>query len=168
MPSPSALPASDPALFSPRILARSFKSIHTRHSPVHQHQIKRSPSLRSRLEGSQRTSPGLHRHRRHAETAHHVEEYLSCARIIIDDQNPAVHKRSSALPSAETTCGPADIAVRIVKKNVLPLPGSLSTHILPPIISTSCLQIARPSPVPPYLREICESAWVNARNNPSI
>ena len=31
---------------------------------------------------------------------------------------------------------------------VLPFPGSLSTQIFPPIISTSCLEMASPSPVP--------------------
>ena len=34
-------------------------------------------------------------------------------------------------------------------QNVDPLPGSLRTSIAPPISSTSCLLIARPSPLPP-------------------
>ena len=37
----------------------------------------------------------------------------------------------------------------VVNQNVEPSPGSLLTPISPPIISTSCLLMARPSPVPP-------------------
>jgi hypothetical protein len=51
---------------------------------------------------------------------------------------------------------------RIVKENVLPSPGWLSTQISPCIISTSRRQIARPSPVPPYLRAIELSACAKA------
>lgn len=36
-----------------------------------------------------------------------------------------------------------------VKLNILPFPGSLSTHIFPLCASTICLQMARPKPVPP-------------------
>jgi len=35
---------------------------------------------------------------------------------------------------------------------VLPVPGRLSTPILPPIASTSCFEMARPRPVPPKRR----------------
>ena len=37
----------------------------------------------------------------------------------------------------------------IVKKKVVPLPGSLSAQIEPPISMQSRLQMANPSPVPP-------------------
>ncbi len=37
-------------------------------------------------------------------------------------------------------------------RNVLPCPGVLSTAIVPPISTTSCRQIVRPSPVPPWRR----------------
>ena len=37
--------------------------------------------------------------------------------------------------------------------------------MLPPIISTSCLHIASPSPVPPYLRVVDASAWTNGENS---
>ena len=45
-----------------------------------------------------------------------------------------------------------------VKWNVEPLPSSLSIAILPPIASTSCIEIARPKPVPPYFRLVEPSA----------
>ena len=47
-----------------------------------------------------------------------------------------------------------------VKKKVLPWPSSLSTQILPPIISDKLLEMVRPKPVPPYLRVVEESTWV--------
>ena len=52
-----------------------------------------------------------------------------------------------------------------VNQKVEPWPSRLSTPIVPPIISTSCLQIASPSPVPPYLRVVDASAWTNGANS---
>ena len=49
----------------------------------------------------------------------------------------------------------------IVNQKVLPMPGSLSTPIRPPIISTSLAEIARPSPVPPNRRVVEPSACSN-------
>jgi hypothetical protein len=43
---------------------------------------------------------------------------------------------------------------------MLPLPTSLSIEISPSINSARLLQIERPSPEPPNLREIEASAWV--------
>ncbi len=65
-----------------------------------------------------------------------------------------------------------DVAVpllrRAVKLNVLPLPGTLLTETCPPISSVSCLEMASPSPVPPYLRVVEASACSNAWNRRSI
>ena len=47
-----------------------------------------------------------------------------------------------------------------VKLKVLPSPDLLSTQISPPIISTRRLLMARPRPVPPYLRVVEVSAWL--------
>src|ERR1035438_4679502 len=44
-------------------------------------------------------------------------------------------------------------------------PSRLVTPMLPPIISTSCLEMASPSPVPPNLRVVDASAWTNAENS---
>ena len=57
---------------------------------------------------------------------------------------------------------------RAVKPNVLPLPGLLCTETWPPINSVSCLEIANPSPVPPYLRVVEASACSKAWNRRSI
>src|SRR5581483_9519800 len=48
------------------------------------------------------------------------------------------------------------------KRKVAPAPGSLSTHIRPPIRDTSCEQMVSPSPVPPYFRVDDVSACENA------
>ena len=37
---------------------------------------------------------------------------------------------------------------------VLPMPSLLSTVNVPPIITTSCLVMTSPSPVPPYCRVV--------------
>ena len=41
-----------------------------------------------------------------------------------------------------------------------PFPGSLVTVISPPIFWTSCLQIDRPRPVPPWRRDDTSETWV--------
>ena len=46
-----------------------------------------------------------------------------------------------------------DYSVGRVKVNVEPCARALSTSIVPPCISTSCLAMARPKPVPPLARE---------------
>ena len=54
----------------------------------------------------------------------------------------------------------------MVKWKVEPVPGpALSTHIVPPISSASSLLMARPSPVPPYLRVVLLSTWLNFWNS---
>ena len=63
------------------------------------------------------------------------------------------------------TFGDSAIGATIVKKKVEPCPGpALSTHIEPPISSARRLLIARPRPVPPYLRVVDESACENDWN----
>ena len=63
-----------------------------------------------------------------------------------------------AVPSTRA----AGMPRRTVKWNVLPLPSTLSADIRPPIIPTSRDEIARPSPVPPYLRVVELSTWEKA------
>ena len=54
---------------------------------------------------------------------------------------------------------------QMVKLNVLPTPGSLSSQMRPPINSTSLREIVRPRPVPPCLRVVDMSAWVKGWNS---
>jgi len=60
--------------------------------------------------------------------------------------------------SATTGAG----SVAMVKMNSEPVPGVLWTRIAPPMSSQRRWQIARPRPVPPYLRVVDESTWENA------
>ena len=53
---------------------------------------------------------------------------------------------------------------RMVNQKVEPLPASLSRPMVPPICSTSFLEMTRPRPVPPKRRVAEVSAWVKAVN----
>ena len=58
--------------------------------------------------------------------------------------------------------GPTRSGIFNVK--VDPRPGLLRRVISPPIAVASRLEIASPNPVPPYLRVVDASAWVNGLN----
>ena len=58
-------------------------------------------------------------------------------------------------------------ASRRVNQKVVPSPGTLLTPMSPPINSTSSFEIARPSPVPPYLRVVEESTCEKLLNSRS-
>ena len=88
-------------------------------------------------------------------------------RVVVDHQHGADARRHAARPGARAT-GSSTVAAtsagsRTVK--VVPWPGSLSTVTSPPIIRQKRRLIARPRPVPPYLRVVDASAWVNASNS---
>ena len=55
-----------------------------------------------------------------------------------------------------------------MNQNVLPSPGTLRAPMSPPIAVTSWREIARPSPVPPWVRVVDASAWRNGSNSRSI
>src|SRR5262249_1798689 len=63
---------------------------------------------------------------------------------------------------------PASMRNGIEKKNVDPLPSSLSTQIRPPCIAKNFLAMLNPSPVPPNSRAIVASACWNSAKSPSI
>ena len=64
--------------------------------------------------------------------------------------------------SRRPCAGSAATGALIVNENVAPRPGPpLSADIVPPISSARRLLMARPSPVPPYLRVVEASAWLN-------
>ena len=69
---------------------------------------------------------------------------------------------SDGIPAAARRDGTSAGSATIVKWNVAPSPSTLSTHIVPPISSARRLLTARPRPVPPYLRVVDESTWLNA------
>mmetsp|Transcript_346 Transcript_346/g.906 ORF Transcript_346/g.906 Transcript_346/m.906 type:complete len:216 (+) Transcript_346:1821-2468(+) len=65
----------------------------------------------------------------------------SCSAVLSDKSGMLLLSLPSSVQTASMT-----------KWKVDPLPGSLSTQILPPINSASRRQMARPIPVPPYRR----------------
>ena len=71
---------------------------------------------------------------------------------------------SLGTPAAAARDGTSAGSATIVKWNVEPSPATLSTHMVPPISSASRLLTARPRPVPPYLRVVDESTWLNSSN----
>ena len=83
--------------------------------------------------------------------------------------------RFVALSSTTSTCRPSTMLAgrgaatgsrwtpnRATNRNRLPRPGSLVSQIRPPIISTRCAEMVRPSPVPPNRRVVDVSACTNA------
>ena len=72
--------------------------------------------------------------------------------------------RCTAIGAAESVAGlgTATTSSGSVKKNSEPRPTSLCTPSSPPMSRTRRREIARPSPVPPYLRVVDASAWPNS------
>ena len=66
-------------------------------------------------------------------------------------------------PACEQAVGEPGGSVLLVKEEPCPDPA-LSAHMVPPISSASSLLMANPSPVPPYLRVVPLSAWLNFWN----
>ena len=61
-------------------------------------------------------------------------------------------------------CESCGLAEGSRNQNLEPSPQTLSTPMVPPISSISCLEMASPSPVPPKRRVVVESAWKNFSN----
>ena len=81
-------------------------------------------------------------------------------------RTPAKLAAGSCVPSSSSN-KIGGFAKSTVNQNVDPSPGLLSTPIWPPMSSTNCLEIASPSPVPPYLRVMepsaCTKGWKSPR-----
>ena len=72
---------------------------------------------------------------------------------------------STFVPVRETCASPARFlegcfSRTTVNQNVEPFPSSLSTPTCPPMSSTSCLEMDKPRPVPPYFRVVDPSNHV--------
>ena len=88
---------------------------------------------------------------------------FSGARLGSSTWRPVPLLLSGKAEVSELACG----RVRRTAK-VAPWPSSLQTSMEPDMASTSRLEMASPSPVPPKRREMEASAWANRRNSPSI
>src|SRR6476620_3390860 len=81
-----------------------------------------------------------------------IAEDLSVVLCIFDHENAFAH--AAAIPSL--------ILIGIVTLKVDPDPGTDTMPIVPPCISTIRLEIARPRPVPPFLRVLLSSTCWNS------
>src|SRR5262249_2975621 len=77
----------------------------------------------------------------------HIADDLAIIRLVLH-QNALAHTASTWRSTRTGT----------VNENVEPWPSVESIQIRPPCISIMCLEIARPKPVPPFLRVIELSA----------
>src|SRR3954471_781550 len=81
---------------------------------------------------------------------------------VLDHQNALAHAAPISSPASSSATSSTRIG-RLTRK-VAPCPGSDSTEIAPPCISTMRLEIARPSPVPPFLRVLeLSTCWNSSK-----
>ena len=87
-----------------------------------------------------------------------------CARLVALSSTTSTRRSCRSADRRRRRCGARRLErrSRATKWNRLPCPTSLSTQMRPPISSTSCDEIARPRPVPPYRRVVEASACTNA------
>ena len=148
--------------------ARSFVAVHHRHLAVHQDQIVSALLQRFEGFGAIGNRVGLV-----PEFPQLRQGYELVGRIILGEQDSRLqlHNRratqsdrrrvSAGFDAGSTADGIAvtgGISKTAVNQKVEPSPSWLSSPILPPILSTSCLEMANPRPVPPYLRVVDTSA----------
>ena len=77
---------------------------------------------------------------------------------------PSSGRRAGSSSRESTSPDDSRVTSGTVKLNCVPRPGSLSNQIVPPINSTSPLEMDNPRPVPPNRRECELSAWVKDSN----
>ena len=135
-------------------LARQREAVHVGHQRVGEHEMERS-ACRRRPATARRAPPRalVDSRRLHPPAREHLLEDPPVGRVVVDDEHAqaaqvrgcrraAGRRRRAAAPKCAT------------KWKRLPRPASLSTQMRPPISSTSCAEIVRPSPVPPYRRVV--------------
>ena len=147
--------------------AGRFEAVHHRHLAVHQHQIVSAMLHRFDGFGAIGDRVGFV-----SQLLQLRQSYDAIGGVVLRHQdsrlaprggqpprrNASAHRcarsRDSAQPAPRSASRPARRSKTAVNQKVEPSPSRLSTPIFPPIISTSCLQIASPRPVPPYLRVV--------------
>ena len=121
------------------------------------------PPLHGRCWRSERCGPGVREALSPAPGSQHCPPPAApgslCSRAVGTDSRSERRSRSRWVCCGLSGRGRSNWAV---KWKVLPWPISLSTQMRPFISSTSRRQMARPRPVPPYLRVVDPSACRNA------
>src|SRR5207302_4699254 len=134
---------------------RQAPPVHAREEQVHEDGIRpldaREVEPRDAVRGHERLVPG---------GADDPRRDVEVVGVVLDDQH-ACHQRLAVRLSRAVSL-PARTRMGSVKWNVLPFPTSLSTQIRPPCRVMRRLEIASPSPVPPYRRVVELSAWRNS------
>ena len=145
------------------IASAQLESVHTGHHQVENGDVVGLPLRRG---GPQQLERALSRsgfRDDHAPGARLMHEDPAVRGVVVDDEDPGA--RQTVRPRCRRSRRSTTASRIRGKPERRALPGALSTPISPPISSTSCLEIARPSPVPPYLRVVEPSAWANGWNS---
>ena len=95
---------------------------------------------------------------RHAPVAEVLRQDAALGRVVVDDERGDPAPDRGRVTGGRAARLPGSACTRIVNQKVLPSPSRLDTPQSPPISATSCLLIASPRPVPPYLRDVEVSA----------
>src|SRR6185436_2853911 len=134
-----------------------FPPVDPGQTEIHQDEIRlRGPRQRHALRP-------VGRHQRGVSPALEASRERIAARLVVFDDQDGGHGRNSrahAVPTVtgSSTASTTSIGSRTVKHD--PRSGKLSTEISPPISRQKRDTIARPRPVPPYLRVVVTSAWL--------
>ena len=151
----------------PPELFDDLQPVHPRHVEIEQDDAERI-AIVTGGDGVERLRSGLDADRRQAPLAKDVFEQTPVGRVVVHDQHGHAWRqiqidarRASCRRRLRSDSGAATGVSVTVKWNVLPTPTVLSSQRRPPIIVTSCEQIARPRPVPPYCLVVEPSACLN-------
>ena len=125
-----------------------------------------SPSRRMASWPFSTTSAITPRSPRISSTISWLKRLSSASSTRIPPGNTGATKSPEICPTVASSLarvGSSAIASGSVNWKTLPAPTVLSTQIRPPIMPTSCREMARPRPVPPYFLAVevsaCEKAW---------
>jgi len=128
---------------------RQLNSVHAGHLIVHQAQIESRPLFGA--QGRQSRGAGFRRDHLDAQRLEMLLKYCAIAGVVVDDERA----QAGEVHSGQARQGRYRVGDGLEphsNQKVEPRFTSLRTPISPPIRAASCRQIARPRPVPPYLR----------------
>ena len=129
-------------------LGREREAVDAGHQRIGQDEMERLAAAGGFAQRGQRRRRAVHGHGAHLPARENLRENEAIRRVVVDDEHAEAAKRVGRWRgrAARDSRGTPKSAT---KWNRLPLPTSLSIQIRPPISSTSCAEIVRPSPVPP-------------------
>src|ERR1700733_13674068 len=90
-----------------------------------------------------------------------LQRAIPALALAIADAIPLLEETPAQIASAACRRAATTRSAGRVTETVVPSPRTLSIFRVPPCSDTSLLLIARPRPLPPYLRLVEASAWTN-------